>query len=246
MFGRFVMSAEERALTKLVKKHIHPHLQVVDYSGTFYIGPDGLFRKDDMIPVISWRLRTEDLYDDSWKTPFFSQGRFRYQECIDEISSLSSMIKKFHAKMGWRVWRLNADKLPFLPFLGASAGFKSDRKRMWIATGVADASFFRDVIGFGHIGFGIYESESTRNLIKITTIFDHIWLDFRTIQSTVINTSDLRPPASEPAVLTVTCCERLSNENFITRWTGPVEQTFRHFERFTTELVNRKCVSKSS
>jgi hypothetical protein len=232
MFGQFKRNESEKALTKLAKQ-LHPILQVVEYDENYYMCPEGIYRREDLLPLLSIKMEITDLYSENWTSRHIKNGRFKHERCCDEIQKLCNQLKLFHEQEDWRKWKTDGDKLPWMPFTSRNQGFRSGRKRLWFATGHADAAFFCNILGFGHLGYGLqdFSFANIPDLIRAASIFDYVWLDFRTLFN------------EDQVELRLTCCERVSKSDTVTRWNGPIEDTFCHFKR-SVELLTDKILSQ--
>ena len=228
MFGQFKRNPSEKALTTLAKQ-LHPILQVVEYDDTFYMCPDGIYRREDLLPLLSLRVEPADLCDQDWANRYKKEGRFKHEKCCDDIQNLSDQLKSFHQEQEWSKWKTDGDKLPWMPFTSRNQGFKCGRKRLWFATGHADAAFFCNILGFGHLGYGLqdFSFANIPDLIRAASIFDYVWLDFRTLFN------------DDQIELRLTCCERVSKSDTVTRWNGSISYTFDQFKKAVEMLTDK-------
>ena len=232
MFGQFKRNSSEKALTKLAKQ-LHPILQVIEYDNTYYMCPEGIYHREDMLPLLSLKIEPSDLCNENWAARHKKHDKFKHEKCCDDIQQLSVMLKSFHEQEDWRKWQADGDKLPWMPFTSRNQGFKSGRKRLWFATGHADSSFFCNILGFGHLGYGLqdFSFANIPDLVRAASIFDYVWLDFRTLFN------------EDQIELRLTCCERVSKSDMVTRWNGTIEYTFEQFKQ-STAILTEKILSQ--
>lgn len=246
MFGLFRRSPLEKVLTRIVSERLHPYLQVIDNDSGLILCPQGLFSKRDNCPLMNIGFPSDSYQSDTWLDHLMADGQFKYTELLDNIEALGKRIKSFHQARDWVSWNPKEEDIPWTPFMSVRHGFKDAKYRMWSAVGLADEHFFKNVLGYGILGFGVGASATTTivDLLQTPHIGQYVWLDYRSIceDYALTNSGCLWPSISsncDGVALQCTACMRDPDSKSVSRYSGSVDYVFDQFEANVSDLILR-------